>query len=72
MTGRYGSRLFRVLRLLLVTLGLIAITLTTAWASLALWYRMPAPDIAQGLAASLLEGRHRGDGTLGNAQLRRL
>ncbi|WP_246787020.1 DUF4105 domain-containing protein [Aminobacter sp. MDW-2] len=31
----------------------IAIALTTAWAAMALWYRLPAPDIARGLAAGL-------------------
>ncbi|GAA2835619.1 uncharacterized protein DUF4105 [Aminobacter aminovorans] len=31
----------------------IAIALTTAWAAMALWYRLPAPDIARGLTASL-------------------
>ena len=31
----------------------IAIALSTAWAALALWYRLPAPDIAKALAACL-------------------
>jgi hypothetical protein len=29
----------------------LAIVLATAWASLALWYRVPAPDIARGIVA---------------------
>ena len=31
----------------------VAIALSTAWAALALWYRLPAPDIAKALAACL-------------------
>lgn len=31
----------------------VAIALTTAWAAMALWYRLPVPEISRGLAAGL-------------------
>jgi hypothetical protein len=43
----------QALRIVMIIVLALVIALTTAWAVLALWYRLPAPDFAKALAAGL-------------------
>lgn len=43
----------RLARAVLIVLVAIPVVLAVAWASLALWYRLPVPELARGLAAGL-------------------
>ncbi|SDR60128.1 protein of unknown function [Rhizobiales bacterium GAS191] len=43
----------RILRIVAATLLVLAAAIATSWASLALWYRLPMPEWARGLAAGL-------------------
>lgn len=44
----------RMLRILVATLLSVIVALATAWAALALWYRLPVPELGRGLAGGLL------------------
>lgn len=44
----------RMLRILVATLLSLIVALATAWAALALWYRLPAPELERGLTGGLL------------------
>jgi hypothetical protein len=43
----------QALRIVMIIVVALAIALTAAWAVLALWYRLPAPDFAKGFAGGL-------------------
>lgn len=44
----------RTIRILFVVLLALAIAVATLWAVLALWYRLPAPELVRGSTGGLL------------------
>jgi hypothetical protein len=46
----------RIIRILLGIILSMSIAVMVAWAALAIWYRLPAPEVASGLSSSLFVG----------------